>query len=184
MATADRLVTLEELYALPDDGRKHELESGLLVSEPPPSPLHGQIAARITYELERFVRPRDLGVVLASDAGFVLARDPDTLRGPDVAFVRRERWDRVEDPRRPFEGPPDLAVEVLSPGNTATAMRGKVADYLAAGASRVWVIDPDRRVVTSYASLLSPRTLAGEDELDGGDVLPGLRVRVEALFER
>jgi Uma2 family endonuclease len=182
MATLDRATSLEDLYALPADGRRYELQGGLLVSEPLPSPLHGQVTATVIYELERFVRPRKLGVVLTADAGFILARDPDTLGGPDAAFVSRERWERLPDTRRPIEGAPDLAVEVVSPGNSPGEMRAKVAEYLAAGARLVWVVDPEQRSVTTYAELLSPRRLGDGDELDAEDVLPGFRVAVDALW--
>lgn len=185
MRALDHPFTVDDLYAMPDDGSKHELAAGLLLSEPLPGFRHGRVAARVTGLLEAFVRDRGrgLGTVLTGDAGFVLARDPDTVRGPDVAFVSRERAEAVSDPARAFEGPPELAVEVLSPSNSAEAIHAKVADYLAAGTRLVWVVDPERETVAAYRTLLSPRALFRDDELDGEDVLPGFRVKVAALFE-
>ena len=113
----------------------------------------------------------------------MLARKPDTVRGPDVAFVSRERFERNADTVKAFAGAPDLAVEVLSPSNTAAAMHAKVADYLAAGARCVWVVDPESQTVTVYTSLLWPYRLGEEETLDGDDVVPGFRVRVGEIFE-
>jgi Uma2 family endonuclease len=112
-----------------------------------------------------------------------LARKPDTVRGPDVAFVSRVRFERRGDTGKAFVGAPDLAVEVLSPSNTPAAMHAKVADYLAAGSRCVWVVDPESQTVTVYSSLLGPRRLGKAETLDGDDVVPGFRVRVGEIFE-
>jgi len=174
-------MTFEEFYSLPDDGTKQELQAGILVSEPLPGFRHGRVAAAIADVLRTHVRRHKLGVVVSNDSGFLLARSPDTVRGPDVAFVSR---DRVKgDEARAFPGAPDLAVEVLSPSNTPASMHAKVADYLAAGARLVWVVDVETETVIVYASLLAPRFLGPRDFLDGEDVLPGFRVPVEELFE-
>ena len=105
------------------------------------------------------------------------------MRGPDVAFVSRERHERSGDTVRAFVGAPDLAVEVLSPSTTPAAMHAKVADYLAAGTRRVWVVDPETQTVTVYASLLSPLVRGEDDTLDGEDVIPGFTVRVGDIFD-
>jgi Uma2 family endonuclease len=179
----DRELTVEDLYTMPDDGYKHELQSGMLVSEPLPGFRHGRVMLRIGELLGAHVRSNRLGVVLACDSGFILARKPDTVRGPDVAFVAMERFEKSGDTARAFTGAPDLAVEVLSPSNTPASVRAKVADYLAAGARCVWVVDSGARTVEVYPSLLSPRVLGEDDPLDGGDVIPGFRVRVGEIFE-
>jgi len=155
----DREMTVEDLYVMPDDGFNHELQAGMLVSEPAPGFRHGRIMAAIAELLRAHVKQLRLGVVLAGDSGFILARKPDTVRGPDVAFVSRERFERSGDTVRAFAGAPDLAVEVVSPSNAPAAMHAKVADYLAAGTRRVWVVDPEARTVTVYASLLGPLRL-------------------------
>ena len=179
----DREMTVEDLYVMPDDGFNYELQAGMLVSEPAPGFRHGHVVAAIAELLRAHVKKQRLGVVLAGDSGFILARKPDTVRGPDVAFVSRERFERSGDPVRAFAGAPDLAVEVLSPSNTPAAMHAKVADYLAAGTRCVWVVDPEAQTVTVYASLLSPHRLGEDEMLDGDDVVPGFRVRVGELFE-
>ena len=179
----DRNMTVEDLYVIPDDGFNYELQAGLLVSEPAPGFRHGRIMAAIAEILRAHVRQRRLGVVLAGDSGFILARKPDTVRGPDVAFVSRERFERSGDTVKAFAGAPDLAVEVLSTSNTPAAMHAKVADYLAAGTRCVWVVDPEARTVTVYVSLLWPYRLGEDEMLDGNDVVPGFRVRVGEVFE-
>ena len=176
-------MTVDDLYVMPEDGFNYELQAGVLVSEPAPGFRHGRIMVTIAAILRAHVREQRLGVVLAGDSGFILARKPDTVRGPDVAFLSRERFERSGDTVKAFAGAPDLAVEVLSPSNTPAAMHAKVADYLAAGSRLVWVVDPEARIVTVYASLLSPRNLGEDETLDGDDVVPGFRVRVGELFE-
>jgi Uma2 family endonuclease len=178
-----RLLTIEDLYSLPDDGLAHELQAGVLISEPLPGFRHGRIAMRIAALLDRHVHAAGLGVVLSNDTGFVLARSPDTVRGPDVCFVRRGRYEDLEDPAKAFPGPPDLAVEVLSPNSTAAGIHAKVADYLAAGTRLVWVLDPETETVAVYGALLRPRILGSEDRLEGEDVVPGFGVTVAGIFE-
>src|SRR5262245_8455972 len=178
----NRPLTEADLARLPDDGLRHELQAGVLVAEPRPFPLHAQVQARVLTILDGFVRSKGLGQVLC-DAGFLLARNPDTVRGPDVSFVTRDRWSAVADRERFFRGAPDLAIEVLSRSNRPAEVHAKVADYLAAGARLVWVVDPRQRAVTVHRTLLSPRRLGAEAVLEGEDVVPGFAVRVAELFE-
>ncbi len=176
-------VTAEQLYELPDDGKHYELLRGTLVSEPRPSFVHGRIVTRVAKLLSNFVDPARLGVVVSGDPGFLLARHPDTVRGPDVAFVSAERV-RQLDPTRPFfPGSPDLAVEVLSPSDRTREVLGKVADYLAAGSRVVWVVDPAFEEVSVFRAPFQPRVLSGQDVLDCDDLLPGFSVEVTKIFE-
>jgi Uma2 family endonuclease len=128
-----------------------------------------------------FVEAQQLGEVFGV-TGYVLARDPDTVRGPDLSFVYRERLSNLDDARY-FSGAPDLAVEILSP-SSREEIHAKIADYLAAGARLVWVVDPERESVTTYRTLLAPRRLESNESLDGEDVLPGLVIPLESIFER
>jgi Uma2 family endonuclease len=175
------LVTSEEFLRLPDDGIRYELQAGVLVWEPIPISRHARLQMRIGYFLEAFVEPRRLGFVFGEN-GYLLSTDPDTVRGPDVSFVRADRFDPEEAERGFFRGAPDLAVEILSPSNRPGEIHAKVADYLAAGARLVWVIDPERRIVTVYRTLLSPRRIGADGTLDGEDVLPGFSLPVSTLF--
>ncbi|MGI0150302.1 MAG: Uma2 family endonuclease, partial [Thermoplasmata archaeon] len=148
-------LTAEEFYRLPDIGRPQELIEGFVVSEPVPAFRHGAVLVRMSSLLDSYVRSQGLGIVLAGDAGFVLSRRPDTVRGPDVAFISKERLREIGSPRTYFEGAPDLAIEVLSPGNRPGDVRSKVADYLAAGTRLVWCVDPAKRRVRVYRALLA-----------------------------
>jgi len=183
LPVTDRTFTVEELYAMPEDGLKHELQAGMLVSEPLPGFRHGWVATNIGTLLREHVRRNGQGVVIIHDTAFVLARDPDTVRGPDVAFVSSGRLAALADPVKAFPGAPDLAVEVRSPSETPVSLHAKVADYLAAGTRLVWIVDPERESVTVYRSLLSPRVLTRDHDLDGEDVVPGFRAAVAEIFE-
>ena len=182
-APRNEWITAEQLYEMPDDGIRRELLRGFLVAEPVPVRLHGRTIANIASLLKTFVKSTRSGVVYAADTGFVLARDPDTVRGPDVAFVtdQRERLAGSDAPY--FPGAPDLAIEVLSPSERVKEVLGIVSDYLAAGSRLVWVVDPVREEVQVIRSPLTPRVLAADDVLDGEDVLPGFSARVSELFE-
>ena len=174
-------LTEDDLQALPDDGCRHELVEGFLVREPLPAPRHGRVQARFARALLDFVEPRGLGEVY-TEVGFVLAKNPDTVRGPDVSYVSPPALGRLRDDTRLFPGAPDLAVEILSPSNRAAEVRSKVAEFLAAGTRLVWVVDPQIRTVTAYRTLLAPQILGEADLLDGEDVLPGFSLRVGTLF--
>ncbi len=182
MSAPTRLVTADELLHMPDDGYKNELVEGRLIRMPPPGFSHGLIAARFAGALLQFVDVRRLGAV-AVETGYKLARDPDTVRGPDVSFVRRERIEATGKPRGYWSGPPDLAVEVLSPDDRPSEMTRKVREYLTHGVRMVWVIEPDDRTVTVHQPHVDPVTLTREQELDGGDVVPGFRCAVSRLFD-
>jgi len=176
-------LTAEDLpYVMPGE-QLCELVAGELVREPLPGAEHGLVAGTILGHLFRFVQERRLGQLFAAETGFVLARDPDTVRGPDAAYVSAERFaDTVR--RGPFfEGAPDLAVEVLSPGNTRREIAAKVRDYLSSGSRAVWVVDSERRTVTVHSPDREPERLAGSDVLDGGAVLPGFRLPLAEIFE-
>ena len=185
--TSKHQIHAEDLpYAAPEE-EFCELVAGNVVCEPPPGETHGWITVNVLSLLGPFVRTRRLGRVYA-ESGFVLARDPDTVRASDAAFVSTERLAAGTGlrgaPRGPyFEGAPDLAVEVLSPSNSPAAVAHKVRDFLAAGTLAVWVINPEDRTLTIHRRDQVPQRLAGSDTLDAGPVLPGLRFRVGEIFE-
>ena len=180
-------LSLEEFEKLPDGDERRELVRGCLVREPPAGFEHGRLAARIAHLLLRHIQETSAegrgGAVLGAETGFVLSRDPPTVRAPDVAFVSEERL----PPRGERSGfaplPPDLAVEIVSPSNRASEVLEKVLDYLQAGCRSVWIVDPRARAVTVYRSRTEMRLLTEGEALDGGEVLPGFRVRISDLFE-
>ncbi|HEX5041414.1 MAG TPA: Uma2 family endonuclease [Candidatus Polarisedimenticolaceae bacterium] len=175
--------TEDDLKNLPENGYRYELVEGWLLREPAPALRHGRVQSRILVPLATHVRDHGLGEVHA-ELGFVLAKNPDTVRAPDVCFLSSTTLARIEDETRLVQGGPDLAVEVLSPSNRREEVRGKVADLLAAGTRLVWVVDPRRKRVTAYRSLLAPQVLGEGDVLDGEDVVPGFSLPVSALFSR
>lgn len=175
------LLSADEYSRLPDNEVRDELEAGVLLTSPLRSALQGLTLARVGSMLRRFVEPRGLGVVLGP-CGFLLAFDPDTVRGPDVSFVRSDRFEAAENEAEYFRGAPDLAIEIASASDHPGIVHGRVADYLAAGAHLVWVIDPELRIVDVYRSLLSPKRVGANGLLDGEDVIPGFSVRVATLL--
>lgn len=166
----------------PEPASRLELAGGNLVREPRPAPLHARVVSTLVWLVEGSIRESGAGVVLV-DAGFLLSREPDTVRGPDISFVSAERIPTDGYGHSGFwEMAPDLAIEVLSPGNRASEMQEKVLDYLAAGSRQVWVVDPRLRSVTVHTPGGEARLLMGRAALEGGDVLPGFRVELEELF--
>jgi len=178
MTVDARLMTAEELAAMPDDGNRHELVNGELLTMTPSFALHGMIAGLIASSLGHHVSTNRLGHVLVADAGYLLQRGPDTVRAPDVSFVRKGR--AIEDAF--LSGAPDLAVEVLSSGDRAKQVEAKIGEYLRAGAQMVIVIDP-RNETASVHTAGSITRLSIDDALDGGDVVPGWRLPLRDLFE-
>jgi Uma2 family endonuclease len=182
MSTANALITAEELFCMPDDGFRYELVRGELRQMALAGYVHGRVAVNISTPLDQYARAHNLGIVCAAETGFKLASNPDTVRTPDVAFIRRERVEEVGDVEGYWPGPPDLAVEVISPGDTYGEVEEKVLEWLEAGARMVVVVNPRRRVVTVYRSLTEITMLTEADTLDGGDVVPGWRMPVRDVF--
>ena len=177
----NKLMTAEELLALGPDFHG-ELVKGRLIEMAPASWEHGDVALTIGSLLHVFVRERKLGKTFAAETGFILARDPDSVRAPDVAFVTQTRLANGASKPGFFDGAPDLAVEVLSPSNTSSEMAAKITEYFEAGCRLVWVIDTARRTVTVHRLTSQAVALQISDTLDGGDVLPGFSVSVSDLF--
>jgi Uma2 family endonuclease len=162
------------------EDRLFELVDGVLV-EKIMGFSESRIANLIGTALQNFVAKGDLGVVTGSDGMIQLLEDQ--VRMPDVAFAS---WDRFPDGEIPNEAAPeiapDLAVEVLSPGNTLAEMTRKLREYFSAGVRLVWFVDPKTKTVTVYTSPLRSRTIAVDGTLDGGKVLPGFELRIADLF--
>ncbi len=182
MAITRKLMTAEELLRLPDDGQRHELVAGELRTMAPSGFEHGRRTARFTGSLSQHVRAHGLGEVLAAETGFLLARTPDLVRAPDVAFVSRERAAAAGEVAGYWPGDPDLAVEVVSPNDSYTEVAEKVATWLAHGTRMVIVVDPRRRTVAVHRPPAQVRHLTVDDTIDDEDVVPGWRMAVRDLF--
>ncbi len=189
MIPATDLITSDQLLTYDARGMRTELVRGRLMVREPAAYGHGVLAARVLARIAAFLEahqaasaaPNPLGEVLAAETGFTLQRSPDTVRAPDVAFVA---WSR-----RPASGSgfaelaPDLAVEVLSPSDRPGEVLAKVADWLDAGTSLVWVIDPGRRLARVYRADGSASIVPDSDSLNGEGILPGFTLALGALFE-
>lgn len=180
-ATAS-LVTAAELLRMPSDTVRRELVRGELREMTPAGHWHGRVAMRLALHLGPFVLANNLGEIYAAETGFILEVDPDTVRAPDVAFVRRERVRAVGDSEGYWRGAPDLAVEVVSPGDTFSEVEEKVFEWLDAGARMVVVVNPKKRTATVYRSRTEITVLTEEDALDGADVVPGWRLPLREIF--
>jgi Uma2 family endonuclease len=176
------LVTAEELETFAADDYRYELVQGRVIRASPASLPHGQIAVQFGALLLQHVKPRKLGVV-GAEVGFILARNPDTVRGPDVAFIRQDRLPSGK--RKGFwEGAPDLAVEIVSPDNTRSEIRTKVREYLGRGAGAVVVIDPKPKAITVHCPKTPPTRLATKDDvLDLSDVIADFRCTLADIFD-
>jgi Uma2 family endonuclease len=173
-------ITADELLATGDIDRC-ELVAGEIVTMAPASFEHGDIASEINSQIRVFVRSRKLGTVLAAETGFMLRRNPDTVRAADVAFVRRDRLPKRKLPGF-FEGAPDLAIEVLSPSDRTLAVHEKVKEWLAAGAQSVWVVDPQNRAIDIYRSGGSVNHYQGLDKIENEPALPGFTLSLADVF--
>jgi Uma2 family endonuclease len=176
--------TADQLLHMPDDGYRYELIAGELRKTSPAGWKHGWVAGRLHGWLGRHVEEHNLGAVFEGETGFLLASDPDTVRAPDVAFIRRERLPAEEPAEAFWPGAPDLAVEVVSPGDTVHEVDDKVRAWLDAGTRMVWVINPKWRSVTVYRSADHVKILTENDQLSGEDVVEGFRCVVGKLFAR
>jgi Uma2 family endonuclease len=181
MSETKRLVTADELEKLPDDDCRYELVAGRLIRMSPVGYLHGKTVLRFAALLGRYLEGRRLGTAVI-EVGFKLASNPDTLRAPDVAFIRQDRIPPV-DPKGFWEGPPDLAVEVLSPEDRSADVRDKVEEYLLRGVTLVLVVDPDSKSVVAHRRFSAPVGLrAGDDVLEFDDIVPGFGCRLRDIF--
>ena len=176
--TQTHLMTAEELGNLPDSPYRHELIKGELLTMPPAKYEHMRVSANLTMILGQYVKTNRLGVI-GTEGGYKLESDPDTVLGPDVSFVAQDHI-RLS-PEGYHSGPPDLAVEVLSPGDRKGKVEHKLSLWLEFGTRSVWVVNPRRRTVEVISSTSERRLLNETDELVD-DTVPGFRVKVSEIF--
>lgn len=179
--TEVQLLTVDEYARLdePDDVRS-ELVRGRLVREPRPAAPHGYVQVELSRRLADFVADGDLGFVL-TDVGVVVTEEPPTVRGPDVLFLAHETLGGPL-PEGFLEIAPDLAVEIVSPGNSASHIQEKALEYLDAGSRMVWVVDPTLRTATVYRSRRDVEIVSAGEDLDGAEILPGLRIPLAEIL--
>jgi Uma2 family endonuclease len=180
-SASSKTLTLTEYAALDDHGHAFvtELVRGVVVREPRPRSLHGEVQVEIAFHLRAWARSR--GAVVTAESGYILAEEPATVRGPDVALTL-ERRASEDMPGGWVRGAPDLAVEVLSPSDSASAIQQKILEYFDAGARLVWIVDPRVRTVMVHRPDGSAAVLRDGDSLDGGSVLEDFTVPVSELL--
>jgi len=177
-----KLLTADDLWRMPGNGRNYELVKGELHPLPPAGGEHGDLTMNLGAPMWNHASMHDLGKVVAAETGFIVAFDPDTVRGADIAFIRKERIPADGLPKKFIPFAPDVAVEVVSPHDVMEEVEDKVAEWLAAGTKRVWVVLPRQRLIKVYRSLTDVTILTDKDELDGEDIMPGFRLPVARVF--
>ena len=182
MSVAAKLITAEDLFEMSSRVDRSELIEGELIHMSPASFEHGSVTMRLSWRIAQFVDEHDLGEVLAAETGFILHRDPDTVRAPDIAFVTKGRIRKVGTVRAFWPGCPDIVVEVVSPSDTYSAVEAKALAWIDGGCQVVWVVDPKQKNVTEYRSSTEIRILKGNDRLTAPSLLNDWSVEVEKLF--
>jgi Uma2 family endonuclease len=173
--------TLEQLARMPEDGLRHEIDAGELLVMTRPNSRHGAAQINVGSILRDFVRRNKLGRVF-SESGFILGRNPEILRGPDVAFVRSERLAEIPEDGWGELGP-DLVIEIVSPSDTARQMDRKVRQYLAAGTRAVWLVYPDTKSVHVFEPGVVVRIVDFNGVVSSPIALPGFELPVQDIFE-
>jgi Uma2 family endonuclease len=174
-------MTAEELLHANIPDKRTELVRGVLRVREPAGARHGSVTINLTIRLGTHVERAGAGQLFAAETGFTLSRGPDTVRAPDIAFVRRERLPEPIPAGFP-EFAPDLVVEVLSPDDRPGEVLAKIGDWLVGGARLVWVIDPTRRSARIYRQDGSETSIGEEEQLDGEDVLPGFSCHLASIL--
>jgi Uma2 family endonuclease len=182
-AAPPKLLTADEFSRLPNpaDGSKQELVRGVIVTMPPPGIRHGVVQTNVACLIQPYARANKFGVVTV-ESGVITEEDPDTVRGPDVAFWGIKALPSGPVPVGYAEVPADLVVEVVSPSDSRRKVAAKIAEYLASGSRMAWVVDPDDRTVTVYRKAGEGRLLWEDATITGEDVLPGFECRVAEFF--
>lgn len=186
MATAEvaeKLLTAEEYFLMPDDGVPTELVRGRIVRMTVPAPRHGYFCALLVLLFGEFIRLHDLGRIMCNDAGVVTERDPDTVRGPDVSYYSYARLPKGALPEGYLQVAPDAAFEVRSPTDRWSKINAKVAELLDAGVHVVCVLDPHTESMTVWDNDSPPKVLHKGDILTLPTVLPGFELPIARLFE-
>ena len=177
------LLTAEQLFQMPEDGFRYELIDGEVKRMSPGGWEHGAIVGYLHTRIGAYIQAKSFGRMFGAETGFLLSRNPDTVRAPDIAFISKQHLPATKPETAYWPGAPDLAVEVVSPGDTMSEVDGKVQAWLNAGALAVWVVNPKWRSVTVYESATSIKVFTEADMLQGGEVLPGFTHPVGDIFQ-
>jgi Uma2 family endonuclease len=179
--TLTALMTAEEFMQLPRGESQHELINGELITMVLPRLPHGRIQARLVAPFSQFVSEHDLGEVFG-ELGFLLTVDPDTVIGPDVCFISKQRLQEEGEVKGFWPGPPDIAAEIVGPSDTRPKVRERTLQWLRYGAKQVRIVNPKDRTVTIHRSPSDATTFSGSDYLEAQDLLPGFRLSLDRIF--
>jgi Uma2 family endonuclease len=182
MSTSTKLMTVEELIRLPSGQYRYELINGELKTMSPTGHNHGRITMRIASPLAQFVWEQKLGEVFAAEMGFKLTSNPDTVLAPDVSFIGERQANGLRSSPGYWPGPPDIAVEVISPSERKTDVRAKLLQWLGYGVRRVWIVDLKQETITIHKSATEAQTLTYIDELRDEELLPGFMIKISDIF--
>lgn len=182
MATTDALLTAEDFARLSDAGGPMELVLGHLVMMNVPNYRHGTVCSRVSRYLGNFVEDNNLGTVVTNDSGVVTHRDPDSVRGADVAFYSYARMPKGEEPQAYPAQPPELVFEVKSPSDSWKDLLTKTAEYLQAGVVNVCVVDPENETVTIYYADKHDVKLESDAVFALPELLPNFAVPIARFF--
>ncbi|MCI0455558.1 MAG: Uma2 family endonuclease [Gemmataceae bacterium] len=183
MEAVNTLLTAEQFRLLPDDGQPRELVRGRVVPMNVPAPRHGYLCGNVIGILREFVIQHDLGRVIGNDSGVLTERDPDTVRGADVAYYSYLRLPKGPMPEGYLPVVPELVFEVRSPTDRWKKVLAKVAEYLNGGVAVVCVLDAQTETARVFFEDQPPQNFQADQELTLPDLLPGLQVRVRRFFE-
>lgn len=179
-ASPTALMTAEELLQLPRGYDRAELINGVLKIMPLAGILHGRTTARLSVPLASFVWEHDLGDVFP--VGCQLTWNPDTVLGPDICFFSKERLQQAGEVEGYWQGPPDLAVEVLDPEDRPDEVEQKISWWFSFGTKQLWIVDPEHSTVAVCRSETDITTFSGSDYLEAPDLFPGFRISLDKIF--
>ena len=183
---ATTLLTLEQFSALPEfderTGCKYELDHGELIIVSPQAWDHERLKRRLFLLFTDYIEKHKLGCIAVVETGFIL--DEDSWRKPDVAVMSADALRKAEEDRkRPLEGAPQFAIEIVSPSETPAMLGRKVDHFLATGSKTVWVVYPDRQQVAVHKVGLKTEKLGAEQFIEEPEILPGFRIQIARLFD-
>jgi Uma2 family endonuclease len=178
--TETKLLTGEAFFELGDIG-SCELVDGKVVAMTPPGGGHGGLQSRLVVELGIFLRHEKRGHLVSGETGIFTRRNPDKVRGMDIAFISYQRLPGPL-PKQYLEVAPELVVEIVSPNDSWSYVRQKIKEYFAIGVERVWIVDPDDQTVLMYRSETTHESLGVGDTLVGEGPLAGFSMPVAAVF--
>ena len=182
MADGTEPVTATELGAMPRDGMRYELVEGIVRMMSPTGGQHGRIASKLLTRIAVFVEQNDLGHTFAAETGFLIGRQPDTVRAPDVAFVSHARIGGLADLPGYLPLAPDFVAEVVSPNDRSSDIERKAKFWVSAGVALVLVVDPQTRTIHQYQPG-DPTVQFTEGVIEFDCVLSGLRLDLVDLFK-